>query len=145
MNSIKKCILYTDGGARGNPGPAAIGVVIQDEKKEMVFELGEYVGERTNNEAEYLALLAGLKKAKEMSAQELLVYVDSELVARQLNGLYKVKQAHLQKLFVQIRNIEQKFNRVRYEHVRREKNKRADALVNEVLDKKLGKKKSSDT
>jgi ribonuclease HI len=125
--------LFTDGGARGNPGPAAIGVVIKKDG-EVFYEHGAYIGKDTNNVAEYRAILKGLESAKEKGITELACYLDSELVVKQLKGEYKVKQSHLKLLWTQVKTIENTFNKVTYSHVRREMNTHADMLVNKVLD-----------
>jgi len=125
--------LFTDGGARGNPGPAAIGgVLYQGSKKINTFS--EYIGETTNNQAEYQALIKGLKLALASDIQELTCYLDSELVVKQLNKEYKVKDVGLSKLFVKAWNLVIKFKKISFHHVRRELNKEADALVNQALD-----------
>ena len=129
-----KLTIYTDGGARGNPGPAATGVVIKNEKGKIMDAFGEYLGEQTNNYAEYMALISGLKKAKELKADEVECLVDSKLVCEQLKGNWKVKEPTLQKLFVVAYNLASGFKRVTYKHIPREKNKEADAEVNKVLD-----------
>ena len=96
---MAKIIIHSDGGARGNPGPAGIGAVLNNEKGEVLAEISKYLGETTNNQAEYQALIAGLEKAKELKAEELECYLDSELVVKQLNREYKVKNAELAPLF----------------------------------------------
>jgi len=129
--------VYTDGGARGNPGPAGIGVVIQRSSggsAETLEEFGAYIGEATNNQAEYAALLAGLDRARKHTDAELTCTLDSELVVKQLNGEYKVKSEQLKKLVHQVRSLEQHFKSVTYRHTLREGNKQADALVNRALD-----------
>lgn len=129
-----KIIIYTDGGARGNPGPAAIGVVIGDKK------YGEAIGEATNNVAEYRALVFALKKAKSQlgsgvaKTADLEVRSDSELMVNQLNGIYKVKEEGLKPLFIEVWNAKQEFRSVSFTHIRREENKIADGLVNQALD-----------
>ncbi|MFA6306270.1 MAG: ribonuclease HI family protein [Patescibacteria group bacterium] len=130
-----KLTIYTDGGARGNPGPAGIGAVILDEKGDAAAEISEYIGEATNNQAEYKALVAGLAKAKELGALELEVFLDSELVVKQLNREYRVKDKQLAPLFVQAYNISLGFKKIVFKHIRREKNELADKLVNQALDK----------
>jgi len=129
-----KLITFTDGGSRGNPGPAAIGVVIKNEKGEIVFEKGKKIGETTNNQAEYQALLLALEKASELGATELACYLDSELVVKQLKGEYKVKDAGLAVQYLKVHNLRMKFKSISFTHVRREKNTEADALVNKALD-----------
>jgi ribonuclease HI len=133
---LKKLIIYTDGGARGNPGPAAIGAVLRDEKGKIVEEVSEYIGETTNNQAEYRAVVAALEKAKELGAAELDFFLDSELVVKQLNREYKVRDKDLAVLFMKIYNVLMGFKKVTFKHVRRELNVEADKLVNEALDKK---------
>lgn len=130
-----KLIIYTDGGARGNPGPAAGGVVIKNEAGKNLAAYGEYLGAQTNNFAEYSALISGLQKAKELGASEVECLLDSELVTKQMRGEYKVKEPTLQKLFVKAYNATSVFKKVIFKHIRREQNSEADALVNETLDK----------
>jgi len=132
---MKTATIHTDGGARGNPGPAGIGAVltIGDEK----FGFKKYIGKTTNNQAEYQALLLGLEKAKSHDVTDLTCYLDSELVVKQLNREYKVKDADLATQFVKVWNLAQEFTKIRFVHVRREQNKEADKLVNEVLDAQL--------
>ncbi|MBP9732107.1 MAG: ribonuclease HI family protein [Candidatus Magasanikbacteria bacterium] len=131
-----KLTIYTDGGARGNPGPAATGVVIKDDTGKKVSAFGDYLGKQTNNYAEYMAIISGLKKALELGALEVECIADSKLVVEQLNRRWKVKEPTLQKLFIEAWNLLQKFKRVRITHVLRHKNKEADAEVNRVLDGK---------
>lgn len=134
-----KLIIYTDGGARGNPGPAGIGGVLYNESGEKVREISEYLGETTNNQAEYKAVLRGLQEAKKQGARELSFYIDSELVVKQLNGEYKVKNKQLQPLFVQIYNLTLEFKKVTFSHVQREQNKEADKLANQAMDEGASK------
>jgi ribonuclease HI len=131
----KKLIIYTDGGARGNPGLAGIGAIAKNEEGEVVFEISEYIGETTNNQAEYKALVAAIKKAKEIGTEEVDFYLDSELVVKQLNKEYKVKNKDLAPLFVAVYNTSLSFKKVTYKHVPRELNKEADALANEAMDR----------
>ncbi len=133
---MPKYQLFTDGGARNNPGPAAIGGVLLDEDKK-IAEFSEYIGEATNNQAEYEAIIAGLKLAIKNKVTELDCYLDSKLVVEQLNQNWKIKEANLQKLFVSAWNLTNKFKKIKFYHVLREKNKQADALVNVALDKQL--------
>ncbi|MFH0873556.1 MAG: ribonuclease HI family protein [Candidatus Komeilibacteria bacterium] len=134
---MSKISLYTDGGARGNPGPAAIGVVAYS-GTEQLWTIKRYIGETTNNQAEYQALIAGLTKAAG-SSNELSCYLDSELVVKQLRGEYRVKDRGLQPLVRQVVTLLQKFSAVNFHHIAREKNKVADHLVNEALDEHLAK------
>ena len=129
-----KLIIHTDGGARGNPGPAGIGVVITDEKGRPVKELSQYIGETTNNQAEYRALLAGLEAAKKLGALEVAVIMDSELIIKQLKQEYRVRDKGLAPLFVKAWNLLRGFKKYSVKHVRREKNKRPDELVNRAID-----------
>src|SRR3989339_560999 len=123
---MKTFFLYTDGGARGNPGPAAAGIVIKDETKKTIKAFGQYLGEQTNNFAEYTALILGLQEAKKLGAETIHCFLDSLLVCEQLNGRWKVKEPNLQKLFVQAWNLTQGFKKIRIAHVRREDNAEAD-------------------
>lgn len=125
--------LFTDGGSRGNPGPAAAGVVLM-ENSAVVKREGKYLGERTNNQAEYEAVILGLTLAQELGATELDVFCDSELIVHQLNRKYKVKDKDLASLFVKAWNLTQLFSRCTFTPIPREKNKEADAVVNETLD-----------
>jgi len=135
--------IYTDGGARGNPGPAAVGIVIKGPGLDKKF--GEYIGETTNNEAEYRAVIIALKKLKQIIGNEtagqakIEFYIDSELLARQINGEYKIKEENLQKLFIELWNAKSDFKEVTFTHVLRGKNKEADKMVNEVLDREANK------
>ena len=131
----KKATIHTDGGARGNPGPAGIGVVLEFDGQTHNFK--KYIGETTNNQAEYKAVILGLEKAKELGADEVDVFLDSELVQQQLSQKYKVKNQGLAPLFVQAWNLSIGFKKIKYVHVRREDNKEADALVNKVLDEAI--------
>lgn len=128
--------INTDGGARGNPGPAAIGVVIKNEKGDVLFSAGKYIGETTNNQAEYQAVIFALEKAHELGGTDLHFNLDSELVVKQLKGEYKVKNQDLAVQFMKIWNWRSKFKSVEFKHVYREKNKEADTLVNTALDQR---------
>jgi ribonuclease HI len=125
--------IYSDGGARGNPGPAAIGVVISQDNK-IVATISRCIGETTNNQAEYQAIIAGLEKAIELKAETVECFLDSELVVKQLRHEYKVKNKELATLFVKAYNLSLQIKKVRFNHVPREENKAADKLVNEALD-----------
>jgi len=139
-----KIIIYTDGGSRGNPGPAAIGVVIETGlvgKK----EFGEYIGETTNNEAEYKAVIFAFKKLKQLVGSEkckdvsVEFLLDSELVVKQLNKEYKLKDKNIQNFFIEIWNLTFDFGGVSFHHIPREENREADRIVNQVLDRKTNK------
>lgn len=134
-----RLIVYTDGGARGNPGPAALGVVLCDAEGRVLDERAEYLGEGTNNEAEYRAVLRGLDLARGRGALEVEVVSDSQLVVRQLRGEYRVRHPRLRPLHDAARRLEPAFRRVRYRHVPRDHpmTRRADALVNAALDRML--------
>jgi ribonuclease HI len=134
--SYDKLIIYTDGGARGNPGPAAIGAVLKDESGKIVSEISQCIGETTNNQAEYRAVIAALEKAKTLGASELEFFLDSELVVKQLKREYKVKNDGLASLFLRIHNLTVGFKKVTFKHIRRELNADADKLVNLALDNK---------
>jgi ribonuclease HI len=127
-------VVNVDGGARGNPGPAAIGVVVRDADGGVLEEHGERIGEATNNVAEYRALLAGIERAGALGATELELIGDSELIVRQVNGDYKVKDANLRRLHGEVLEALESFEDWSIGHVRREQNAEADRLVNEVLD-----------
>lgn len=138
------CLIRTDGGARGNPGPAGIGVVVEDAKTGEVLERhSKYLGHTTNNQAEYRAAILGLERCLALGATEVDVLADSELLVKQANGDYKVKNPELGQRFLEMKRLEMQFSRVRYKHVRREQNTAADALANEAMDKGSGKKKVS--
>ena len=129
-----KAKLSTDGGARGNPGPAAFGYVLETEDGTVLAAHGEKIGVATNNVAEYRALIAGLEKALELSVGEVEVVSDSELVVKQMTGEYRVKNETLRDLSVRASRLARQFRKVTYRAVRREHNELADRLVNEALD-----------
>ena len=129
-----KYIVHTDGAARGNPGPAAIGIVIQDETGRVIWETSRSLGTTTNNEAEYLALIAAIEYLKDARAPEADFYLDSQLVVRQLSGQYRVKEPRLQALHGRATMLLNAVPRHRILHVPRAENARADELANEALD-----------
>jgi ribonuclease HI len=129
-----KARLSTDGGARGNPGPAAYGYVLEAEDGHVLAAHGEAIGHATNNVAEYSGLVAGMAKAVELGVRELEVVSDSELLVKQMRGEYKVKNEALRVLWEEANDLERSFARVRYTAVRRAHNELADRLVNEALD-----------
>ncbi len=138
---MSKLFIYTDGGARGNPGRAAIGVVVRNEKQELLAEIFRRIGQATNNVAEYQAVIAALEWLKEYLAIEqssnraIEFFLDSALVVNQLNGLFKVKNGELRNLLVSVRQLEQELGgNISYSLIPREKNWQADALVNKALD-----------
>lgn len=126
--------IFTDGGARGNPGPAGIGVAIQDAHGKTIEEFGDYIGETTNNQAEYRAMIAALERAQVLGATDVEAFADSELLVKQLHRTYRVKNAGLAPLFVQVWNLAQSFASCTFQHVRRERNKDADRMVNAAID-----------
>ena len=129
-----KATLWTDGGARGNPGPAAFAYVLEAENGTVLDARGEAIGVATNNVAEYSALVAGLRRAAEAGVRELDVRSDSELMVKQMRGEYRVKNRDLQTLFLDASRAARDVGSVSYTHVRREHNELADRLVNEALD-----------
>ena len=129
-----KARLFTDGGARGNPGPAAYGFVLEAEDGTVLAAHGEAIGVATNNVAEYRGLVAGLERAVELQLGEVEVVSDSELLVKQMNGVYRVKNEALRELSLQAARLARQVGKVRYTAVRREHNELADRLVNEALD-----------
>lgn len=129
-----KATLYTDGGARGNPGPAAFAYVLEGNDGNVLAAHGEKIGVATNNVAEYRGLVAGLAKAVELGVSEADVVSDSELLVKQMRGEYKVKNEALRELSTEATRIARQLGRVEYRHVRRAENELADRLVNEALD-----------
>ena len=145
---MKKIIIYTDGGSRGNPGKAAIGVVFCNEKEEVVKKFGEYLGDHlTNNDAEYQAVIFALKKFKTVFGKaiakdsEVEVRSDSELLVNQMNGKYKIENEKIQKFFMEIWNLKIDFENIKFKAIPRERNKGADALVNQALDAEASSQK----
>lgn len=131
--------LFCDGASRGNPGPASAGSVLKNMEGETIAEVSYYLGEMTNNQAEYRALLLGLRKALEHKIESLKVYLDSELVVKQIKGIYKVKHPDLIPLFDEIKKLIRKFSSFEISHVFREKNKEADKLANLAIDRHFKK------
>ena len=136
----KLLYLHTDGGSRNNPGPAAWGFVIKDEKGDVLLERGEYIGETTNNVAEYMAVVKGLEEVIEQGATDVIIKMDSQHIVRQMSGQYKIKQPHLIELAQMVKTLLAKFNSYRFEHVLRAFNKEADKQVNIALDAEEAKK-----
>ncbi|MFA5890050.1 MAG: ribonuclease HI family protein [Actinomycetota bacterium] len=134
--SLEELLIYCDGGSRGNPGPAALGVSIQDPSGTEIEGVGETLGTQTNNFAEYSAVIRALGRAAELGARRVKIRTDSQLLVQQLRGVYKVKSANLRPLFEQARAAACRFEKVVFEHVPREQNVRADELVNLALDAK---------
>lgn len=138
---MKKLTINTDGGARGNPGPAGIGVVIKNDQGLIIENIKAYLGETTNNVAEYTALIKALEAAVRHEARELQINMDSELVVKQMQGKYKIKEPTLQQLAKKVFELQNSFSSINFTHVRREFNKEADALVNEAIDEALALQK----
>jgi len=134
---LRRVVVNVDGGARGNPGPAAVAAVATDDDGEVVGERSAYIGETTNNVAEYKALLLGLELARELGAAQVEVVNDSELVAKQISGAYRVKHAGLKPLYLEALEALRQFDSWQVRSVRRESNTHADALVNAALDQAL--------
>ena len=136
--------LRADGGARGNPGPAAVGVVIEDDQGLRLRTFHRYLGEKTNNQAEYQALIDGLRAIADWKPDRLEVFLDSKLVVEQVNGAWKVKEPELKELHLQATELLKQFgDRVTVKHVKREENRGADKLVNMALDERVKKPKAS--
>ena len=133
--SLEAAKLFTDGGSRGNPGPSAIAFVICKLDNSVVEKSGEYIGDTTNNQAEYQALIMGLKRAQQLGAKKLAVNLDSELVVKQINGLYKIKNAELLPHYQAVKELAGQFEQITFQHVPRALNARADKEVNRILDK----------
>ena len=141
---MNKFILYTDGGARGNPGPAAAGAVIYNSDNQKIEEFSSFLGKTTNNQAEYQALILGLGHIQKLVKDRHLLletnvsaYLDSELIVKQLNGEYRVKNKALQPLVAKLHKMIAEFNQVNLKHIPRQNNKEADILVNLELDKHM--------
>ena len=145
---MEKIIIYPDGGSRGNPGPAGMGVVIADGKGKMMKEYSGFLGVKTNNEAEYEAVIFGLKKIKALLGKEKIknteieFRLDSQLIARQLNGEYKIEEERLLPLFIKIWNLKIDFGPIKFSEIPREQNKEADRLTNEAMDNENSKLKT---
>jgi ribonuclease HI len=133
--------LFTDGASRGNPGPAGAGIVIEDENGMRLQGLHRWLGHTTNNEAEYKAVIDGLKAVQEWKPDRLEVYLDSKLVVEQLKGTWRIKAKELMPLLMEAKALLDQFPEVKVAHVEREKNRGADALANKAIDEKLPKKK----
>jgi len=127
-------LAWIDGGARGNPGPAGFGVVIRADDGRPLRRLWGFLGRATNNVAEYRALIAALEESLRLGARELVVHTDSELLQRQMTGVYKVRQPHLRELFERASRLARRLDSLTVHHVRRERNREADALANRAMD-----------
>jgi ribonuclease HI len=136
--------IYIDGSSKGNPGPSGIGVLVKDVKGQSVATISEYIGTRTNNVAEYLSLLVGLQKAKQLGAREVKVFSDSQLLVLQLKGIFKVKNPYLKKLYDDLFYLIQSFKRFEIESIPREANREADSLATQAVQQYLaGKREES--
>lgn len=137
----KKLFVFADGGARGNPGPAAIGFIVKDAQGKILKKEGKYIGKATNNVAEYQAVIKALEwlvNESRVTSQRVTFFLDSKLIVNQLNGLFKIKNPNLRSLIVKARQLEQEVGgNVSYNFISREKNREADTLVNQVLEKDL--------
>lgn len=145
MAKEEKIVVYTDGGSRGNPGPSGVGVVITKDGKKLIKEYSQAIGVRTNNEAEYEAVIFALQKIRHLfgkqKTRDLVVEIrmDSELVSRQLSGKYKIVEEKLFPLFIKVWNLKMDFGSIIFSEIPREKNERADRLVNQAMDRKVTK------
>lgn len=137
MAELKEVKIFADGGSRGNPGPAACAAIIKDAHGRVLKKASRFLGEATNNQAEYQGVLLGLAEAKKIKAQTVDFFLDSELIVNQLAQNFKVKNLSLQSLFVKIWNLGLAFKKIRYQHITRELNREADRLVNLELDRNL--------
>lgn len=137
---MSKYIVYTDGASKGNPGDAGIGAIISTEDGVVVREISEYIGKTTNNVAEYKALIRGLQECLDLGATAVEISTDSELLARQISGVYKVKSENLKPLYAEVMSVLRRFKSVSISHVMREFNKKADHLANEGVRKKYAPK-----
>lgn len=133
MNSIHTLNIYTDGGAKGNPGPAAIGVVFEDASGKVIFEHSQSIGQATNNQAEYKAILYALRNAKRYHPVKTVIHSDSELIVRQLQGKYKIEDKNIKDLFLTCWNKKLEFDNVEFKLIPRAQNKKADQLVRKEL------------
>ncbi|MBI4743639.1 MAG: ribonuclease HI family protein [Actinobacteria bacterium] len=131
---MKKIIIYSDGAARGNPGKAGIGGLICDDKNQTLLRISEYIGEATNNVAEYKALILCLESSLSFGAAQVAVYLDSQLIVRQLQGSYRVKDQKLKPLYEKTKSLLRPYQKVEIFHIEREENKEADKLANQAID-----------
>ncbi|TKJ47884.1 ribonuclease H [Candidatus Aerophobetes bacterium Ae_b3a] len=138
MANLDKLILYTDGASLGNPGRAGIGIIICNQNRDVIRRMTEFIGINTNNVAEYMALIYALQEALYLKAKELSCFLDSELVVKQLEGSYKVKDSKLKPLYYQIKHLENFFQKVSFNYISRDRNKEADKLAKEAAKKKRG-------
>jgi len=130
---MKKLIVYLDGASRGNPGPAGIGIVVSDEKGKIISQINGYIGEATNNVAEYQALIQALKKIKKYKVKQIKFCLDSELLVNQINGLYRTKDKELFALLQEVRKLSRNFSQAEFCYIPRKENKLADKLANQAI------------
>jgi len=133
-NKLVVLHIYCDGGSRNNPGPSAAGAVILDGQKKVILEISEYLGTATNNAAEYIAVILALQEAAFLRADEIYLYLDSQLVCRQLNGAYRQRDVNLKKFHTIAKNLVKNFSKIHFTEIPRQENNIADALVNKALD-----------
>lgn len=134
---MEKIIIYSDGGARGNPGPAGVGFILYDENLNKIKESSKFLGKLTNNQAEYLGVILALKESLKFKPRFIDFFLDSELVVKQLKGEYKVKNQELKKFYIEVLSLIKKFQSVNFYYIPRQKNKLADRLVNQVINKNI--------
>ena len=145
MAKEEKIVVYTDGGSRGNPGPSGVGVVISDNRNRIIKEYSQAVGTKTNNEAEYEAVIFALQKVKHLFGKHktrdlnIEIKMDSELVCRQLSGKYKIVEEKLFPLFIKVWNLRLDFGKISFSEIPRERNQRADRLANQAMDRRVTK------
>jgi ribonuclease HI len=142
MRPASRVRAWVDGGARGNPGPAGYGVVLTDAEGVELARVWGFLGEATNNVAEYRGLIAALEEASRLGAEEIEIRTDSELVQRQITGVYKIRQPHLRELAASVRKLAARFRAFAIHHVPREKNRKADTLANRAIDERSGGRES---
>ena len=142
MNHLR-FVLYTDGASRGNPGRAGVGVWIENGEGSRVAELSRYLGKKTNNEAEYWALLLGLREAERRGVTSVKAYTDSELMERQIKGIYRVKDSKLKSLHRRVMEIIRRFSTFEIASIPREQNREADRLANQAIERRLGKERET--
>jgi len=136
--NLDKLILYTDGASLGNPGRAGVGVIVYNQNRDVIKKVTEFIGITTNNVAEYMALIYALEEALYLKAKELSCFLDSELVVKQLEGSYKVKDSKLKPLYYQVKHLENFFQKVSFGYISRDRNKEADKLAKEAAKEKRG-------
>ena len=134
MSKIERVVIHTDGASRGNPGPAAIGVTIKDERGRFITSISQRIGKATNNQAEYRAIIAALEEATRLGARRVDIKMDSELVVKQINGEYRVKKATLKPLYQQVKQLLSLLEGFTITHIPRRQNAEADKLANKALD-----------